>query len=91
MYIHTHIRYARKQTLLGPVRIARIHVTRFSPRVGLPRQLYLIGNLTAALRFAKGWVRKDANLGSRIGRTSTGRLTDVRLSQTLDWKLPDSG
>ena len=26
-----------------PVRITRIHVTRLSPRVGLPRSKYLIG------------------------------------------------
>ena len=45
------------------VRIARIHYPRFVPRVGLPRNLCLIGSLTAALRLSKGWVRKDANLG----------------------------
>ena len=28
---------------LHPVRITRIHVTRFSPRVGLPRKICLIG------------------------------------------------
>ena len=51
-----------------PVRIARFHITRFSPRVGLPRSLLLIGSLTAALRLSKGWVRKEANLGLRTGR-----------------------
>ena len=50
-----------------PVRIARIHYPRFVPRVGLPRNLFFIGGLTAALRFSKGWVRKDANLGLRTG------------------------
>ena len=50
-----------------PVRIARIHYPRFVPRVGLPRNFLLIGSLTAALRFSKGWVRKDANLGLRTG------------------------
>ena len=50
-----------------PVRIARFHVTRLLPRVGLPRNLLLIGNLTAALRLSKGWVRKDPNLGLRTG------------------------
>ena len=48
--------------------MARFHVTRFAPRVGLPRNLLLIGSLTAALRFSKGWVRKDSNLGLRTGR-----------------------
>ena len=52
---------------VDPVRIARIHVTRLSPRVGLPRNLFLIGSLSAALRFSKGWVRKDPNLGLRTG------------------------
>ena len=33
----------------------------------MPRTIYLVGNLTAALRFFKGWVRKDANLGLRTG------------------------
>ena len=45
-----------------PVRIARIHYPRFSPRVGLPTKIHLIGNLTAALRFSKGWVRKYRDL-----------------------------
>ena len=31
------------------------------------QKLFLIGSLRAALRFSKGWVRKDANLGSRTG------------------------
>ena len=52
---------------LHPVRIARIRCPRFVPRVGLPRNLFLIGSLTTALRFSKGWVRKDANLGLRTG------------------------
>ena len=49
--------------VVHPVRIARIRLPRFVPRVGLPRNLCLIGNLTAALRCCKGWVRKGANLG----------------------------
>ena len=28
---------------MHPVRITRIHVTRFSPRVGLPRKIYVLG------------------------------------------------
>ena len=28
---------------------------------------FLTGSLTAALRFSKGWVRKDTNLGLRTG------------------------
>ena len=50
-----------------PIRIARIHVTRFSPRVGLPRQIYLIGNLTAALRLSKGWSEKTRILDCELG------------------------
>ena len=53
--------------MLHPVRIARIRCPRFVPRVGLPRNHLLIGSLTAALRFSKGWVRKDPNLGLRTG------------------------
>ena len=41
----------------------------FCPRVGLPRNFILIGSLTAALRFSKGWVRKDLNLVMGIGCT----------------------
>ena len=37
---------------LHPVRITRIHVTRLSPRVGLPRQKHLIGTWTGALRLS---------------------------------------
>ena len=40
------------QAHVHPVRIVRFHVTRLSPRVGLPRNLFLIGSLTAALRFS---------------------------------------
>ena len=57
-----------------PVRITRFHVPRFVPRVGLPRNLFLTGSLTAALGFSKGWVRKDANLGLRTECTSSCRF-----------------
>ena len=50
-----------------PVRIVRIRLPRFAPRVGLPGDRFLIGSLTAALRLSKGWVRKDPNLGLRTG------------------------
>ena len=53
--------------MIHPVCIAIIRCPRFVPRVGLPRNLCLIVSLTAALRFSKGWVRKDANLGLRTG------------------------
>ena len=39
------------------------------PRVGLPRNLFLIGSLTAALIFSKGWVRKYLNLVMGTGCT----------------------
>ena len=55
---------------IHPVRIARIRCPRFVPRVGLPRSRFLTGSLTVALRFSKGWVRKDQNLGLRTGCTS---------------------
>ena len=70
--MYTHISIVRLP--LHPGRIARIHNPRFVPRVGLPRNLFLIGSLTAALRFSKGWVRRDANLGLRIGCTKIARL-----------------
>ena len=34
--------------LIHPVRVTRIHVTRLSPRVGLLRQIYLIGTETGS-------------------------------------------
>ena len=34
----------------------------------------LIGSLTAELRFSKGWVRKDANLGLRTGCTPSSSV-----------------
>ena len=49
---------------IHPVRIARFHVPRFSPRVGLPRNLCFIGS---GVRSSKGWVQKDENLRTRIG------------------------
>ena len=63
-----------------PIRIPRIRLPRFVPRVGLPRKPLLIGNLTAALRLFKGWVRKDANVGLRTGcepRSARGRANRV--------------
>ena len=51
---------------IHPIPIARIPYPIFVPRVGLPRNLFLIGN---GARFAKGWVRKDPNLGWEIGCT----------------------
>ena len=62
-----------------PVRIARIRCPRFVPRVGLPRNRCLIGSLTAALRFSKGWVRNDANLGLRTGCMYVSMLCDIQL------------
>ena len=56
---------------------------RFVPRVGLPRNRFLIGNLTAALRFSKGWVRKDANLGLRTGCKGTVPFMAGSLGQTV--------
>ena len=53
--------------VLHPVHIARIHYPRFVPRVGLPRNLCLIGSLTAALRFVP-----------RVGYDKT-RLLDCEL------------
>ena len=50
--------------LLQPVRIARFHVPRFSPRVGLPRHLLFIGS---GVRLSRGWVQKDESLRTRIG------------------------
>ena len=47
---------------IHPVPITRFSPTRFVPRVGLPRNLFLIGSSTAALRCSAGWVRKDLNL-----------------------------
>ena len=52
---------------LHPVPITIFSLTRLLPRVGLPRNLFLIGSLTAALRFSEGWVRKDLNLVMGIG------------------------
>ena len=63
-----------KAAALHPVRIARIRCPRFVPRVGLPRNLCLIGCLMAALRFSKGWVRiLDCELGvSRAAQVAKG-------------------
>ena len=47
-----------------PVRIARFHVTPFSPRIGLPRNPLCYRQW---LRCSKGWFQKDENLITRIG------------------------
>ena len=57
----------RGRHVVYPVPITRFSLTIFVPRVGLPRNLCLIGSLTAALRFSKGSVRKDLNLVMGIG------------------------
>ena len=57
---------AQKPTL-HPVLITIFSLTILFPRVGLPRNLCLIGSLTAAPRFSKGWVRKDQNIAMGIG------------------------
>ena len=41
----------------------------FFQGLGCPEAFLLIGSLTAALRFSKGWVRKDLNLVMGIGCT----------------------
>ena len=66
------------KSYVHPVRIARIRLPRF---VGLPGNLFLISGLTAALRFSKGWVRKDAILLIRTGCMYIGRaLLIARMS-----------
>ena len=76
IHIHTHAQHAHTSTHLHPVRIARIRLPRVVPRVGLPRNLFLIGSLTAALRFSKGWVRQTRILDCELGvcHQSTIRL-----------------
>ena len=54
---------------IHPVAITKSSLTRLIPRVGLPRNRFLMGSLTAALRLSKGWVRKDLNLVMGIGFT----------------------
>ena len=61
-------RNGQNQARVHPVPITRFSLKIFCPRVGLPRNLCLIGSLTAALRFSKGWVRKDLNIILGIGR-----------------------
>ena len=78
---------------LHPVRIARIRLPRFVPRVGLPGNRCLIGSLTAALRFSKGWVRKDANLRLRTGcKQVLAGLRRFRSSSTArrTWEIPQA-
>ena len=67
---------SRARTVVAtPSSHRKIFPHKICPRVGLPRNLLLIGSLTAALRFSKGWVRKDLNLVMGIGCTpGVGRM-----------------
>ena len=49
----------------------------FVPRSGLPRNLCLIGSLTAALRCSKGWLRKYLNLVMGIACTDTAEPLEL--------------
>ena len=55
--------------IIHPVPITMLSLTILVPRGGLPRNRFSIGSLTAALRFYKGWVRKDLNLVMGTGCT----------------------
>ena len=68
------------QRVVHPVRIARFHVTRFSPRVGCPETLCFIGS---GVRFSKVWVQKDENLITRIGCN-----TEPDEIESLGWSSP---
>ena len=46
---------------------SKISRTKICSKGWVAQKLVLIGSLSAALRFSKGWVRKDANLGLRTG------------------------
>ena len=61
--------YPQGGLAVHPNPITIFSLTRLVPRVGLPRNLFLISSLTAALRCSKGWVRKDLNLVMGIGCT----------------------
>ena len=59
--------------------------TKICSKGWVAQELFLIGNLTAALRFSKGWVRKDTNLGLRTGCMSvSSKMLKCRL---LEWSL----
>ena len=81
IYIHTCLgeqkpRQGRERGAMGSknppcIRITRIHLTIFSPRVGLPRQIYVIGTWAGALRLSKIFQglgpKKNGNLIMRFG------------------------
>ena len=48
--------------------------TKICSKGWVAQKPFLIGNLMAALRLSKGWVRKDANLGLRTGCMRTCSL-----------------
>ena len=60
--------------MVHPVPVTIFLLTQLFPRLGLPRSLFLIGRLTAALRFSKGWIRKDLNLVMGIGCTKSAQF-----------------
>ena len=70
VYIHTYVYiyiYMHIHIYIYTYTYIYIYIyTHIYAYIYLPRKLFLIGSLTAALRFSKGWVRKDANLGLRI-------------------------
>ena len=73
IYIYIHIYYIiHITTQLHPVHVIRFYVMIFSPRVGLPRKHFLIGNHRSGVRLSQGWVRKDEHLRTRIGCTACG-------------------
>ena len=90
IYIYIYIHRESTATGLHPVPITRLSLTRFVPRVGLHRDLFLIGSLTAALRLSKGWVRKNLNLVMGIGcklvitGSDTGKLPGIFITHSFN-------
>ena len=80
MYVELFLCFRSWPPPLDPVPIAIFSLAILFTRVGLPGNLFLTGSLTAALRFSKGWVRKDLNLVMEIGCTRSLFFNHVNIN-----------
>ena len=68
----------RVTVLTTPNSNTKNSATKICSKGWVAQKLLLIGNLTAALKSSKGWVRKDANLGLRTGCKSEKEPRSVK-------------
>ena len=62
-----HLKFDLVLMIITPSAHSNNSLSKICSKGWVAQKAFFIGSLTAALRFSKGWIRKDTNLGLRTG------------------------